>query len=180
MCKEALNRNSWLGGHFGCINKAKSIMAGAVLAVYMALVPNSNAANLIINPGFESGFAPWTVNTEVGWNVYVESQVPNHSGDHVFKTYGHWDSFENETRLHQEFHASPGNTYTIWYKNSLQDPNWTYLTIVGGDGTTKSVTDTTASGSTRHYRATIQQVAAVASVAAGKLPPPVLFFLANQ
>jgi hypothetical protein len=52
--------------------------------------------------------------------------------------------------------------------------------MVGGDGTTKSVTDTTVSGTTRYYRATIQQVAALASVAAEKLPPPVLFRLANQ
>ena len=67
-----------------------------------------------------------------------------------------------------------------WYENSLQDANRTCLTMVGGDGTTKSVTDTNVSGPTRYYRATIQRVAALASVAAEKLPPPVLFRLANQ
>ena len=35
MCNKALRRNSWLSGSFDCINKAKSIMVGAVLAVSM-------------------------------------------------------------------------------------------------------------------------------------------------
>lgn len=49
-----------------------------------------------------------------------------------------------------------GATYTLYYKDSLADANWTFLTIVAGDGTTKTYTDTTATGSQRFYRATIQ------------------------
>ncbi|MFO1513947.1 MAG: hypothetical protein U1F83_13690 [Verrucomicrobiota bacterium] len=49
-----------------------------------------------------------------------------------------------------------GATYTLYYKNSLSDANWTYLTIVAGNGTTKTYTDTSATGNQRFYRAVIQ------------------------
>jgi hypothetical protein len=49
-----------------------------------------------------------------------------------------------------------GCTYTLYYKNSLTDANWIYLTIVAGDGTTKTYTDTSATGNQRFYRAVIQ------------------------
>jgi len=49
-----------------------------------------------------------------------------------------------------------GATYTLYYKNSLSDPNWSYLTIVAGDGTTKTYTDTSATGAHRYYRVIIQ------------------------
>jgi hypothetical protein len=49
-----------------------------------------------------------------------------------------------------------GASYTIQYKASLTTGSWTYLTMVGGDGTTKTHTDTTAAGNQRVYRAIIQ------------------------
>jgi hypothetical protein len=49
-----------------------------------------------------------------------------------------------------------GASYTIQYKSSLTSGTWTYLTMVQGNGTTKTATDTTATGSQRLYRAIIQ------------------------
>ena len=49
-----------------------------------------------------------------------------------------------------------GASYTIQYKTSLTSGSWTFLTIVLGDGTTKTVTDTTATGAQRFYRAIIE------------------------
>ncbi len=49
-----------------------------------------------------------------------------------------------------------GASYTIQYRDSLTSGTWTYLTMVLGDGTTKTVTDPTAGQSQRYYRAIIQ------------------------
>lgn len=49
-----------------------------------------------------------------------------------------------------------GASYTIQYKASVTTGTWTYLTMVLGNGTTKTVTDSTAAGSGRIYRALIQ------------------------
>ena len=49
-----------------------------------------------------------------------------------------------------------GPSYTVFYKNSLQDAAWKLLTIIQGNGATKSYTDTSASGSQRYYRCLIQ------------------------
>ncbi|MDB6053783.1 MAG: Delta-60 repeat-containing protein [Verrucomicrobiales bacterium] len=46
-----------------------------------------------------------------------------------------------------------GKTYTLQYKNSLQEVNWTSLTpSVNGDGTSKTLSDASASVETRLYR----------------------------
>jgi hypothetical protein len=54
------------------------------------------------------------------------------------------------------FPTQAGYSYTVYYKNTLTDPNWTPLGgAVSGDGTVKTVTDGTA-GSSRFYRLSIQ------------------------
>lgn len=48
-------------------------------------------------------------------------------------------------------------TYSLQYKNNLTDTSWTTLPgSVTGDGTTKYITDTTATGTQRFYRVMIQ------------------------
>jgi len=49
-----------------------------------------------------------------------------------------------------------GASYTLQYRTSLTSGAWTYLTMVLGDGTTKTVTDPTAGQTQRYYRAIIQ------------------------
>ena len=54
------------------------------------------------------------------------------------------------------FPSQSGASYTIQYKDSLVDSGWQFLTILLGDGNTKTITDTTATGAQRFYRAVIQ------------------------
>lgn len=60
------------------------------------------------------------------------------------------------TNIVLSFPSQSGSTYTITYKNSLTDVNWTPLGApVSGDGSTKSVNDSLAGGA-RFYRLMIQ------------------------
>lgn len=54
------------------------------------------------------------------------------------------------------FPSQSGASYTIQYKNTLSDTAWQFLTIVLGDGNTKTVTDATATGTQRFYRTLIK------------------------
>jgi uncharacterized delta-60 repeat protein len=45
-----------------------------------------------------------------------------------------------------------GRSYTLQYKNSLTQTNWTSLPSISGDGTTKTLSDNTASVTNRYYR----------------------------
>ena len=47
---------------------------------------------------------------------------------------------------------SPGTNYTVEYRNVLTNTGWTTLTSVGGDGTTKSVSNALNSASQRFFR----------------------------
>ena len=49
-----------------------------------------------------------------------------------------------------------GASYTVLYKDTLQDSTWKLLTILQGDGATKSYTDTGATGTQRYYRCLVQ------------------------
>ncbi|HZV34218.1 MAG TPA: hypothetical protein VFB72_06530 [Verrucomicrobiae bacterium] len=53
------------------------------------------------------------------------------------------------------FQTQAGFNYTILYKNNLSDPAWKALTIVSGDGTVKTITDSTG-GSQRFYKVMVQ------------------------
>jgi hypothetical protein len=54
------------------------------------------------------------------------------------------------------FPSQAGASYMLVYSSSLNPASWQFLTMIGGDGTTKSYTDTSATGSTRYYRAIVQ------------------------
>jgi hypothetical protein len=53
------------------------------------------------------------------------------------------------------FQTQAGFTYTVLYKNNLTDANWTVLSSVAGDGTVKTVTDSTG-GAQRFYKVLVQ------------------------
>jgi hypothetical protein len=53
------------------------------------------------------------------------------------------------------FPTQTGFTYTVYYKTALTDLDWTLLTPVSGDGTTRNVMDTIGAGN-RFYRVGIQ------------------------
>jgi uncharacterized delta-60 repeat protein len=48
--------------------------------------------------------------------------------------------------------TTTGKTYTLQYKNSLLDANWSSLPSIAGDGTAKTFSDANATTSTRLYR----------------------------
>lgn len=50
------------------------------------------------------------------------------------------------------FETTPGRTYVVEYADSLLNPNWQPLPTVSGDGSVKTVTDTTATPGQRYYR----------------------------
>jgi hypothetical protein len=54
------------------------------------------------------------------------------------------------------FQTSPGVTYRVEYKNSLNDPAWVLLTTIVGDGTTKAFSDPGPQVASRFYRITAQ------------------------
>ena len=82
----------------------------AVLAATIAFAATVGAANLLTNPGFESGFNGWTKHG-CGGNV-VESQAPNHGGANVLKNWGCWSTPTNETGVFQDISAVAGNIFT--------------------------------------------------------------------
>jgi hypothetical protein len=49
-----------------------------------------------------------------------------------------------------------GKSYVLQYKGALQDSAWTPLSPVSGNGSTMTLTDTTASSSQRMYRVSEQ------------------------
>ena len=49
-----------------------------------------------------------------------------------------------------------GKTYCLEYKNDLSASAWTALPGVAGDGTTKILTDSNATGARRFYRARME------------------------
>jgi len=53
------------------------------------------------------------------------------------------------------FPTQNGVTYSVYYKNDLSDPTWSFLTSVSGDGSVKSVNDP-KNLAHRFYRLTLQ------------------------
>jgi hypothetical protein len=49
-----------------------------------------------------------------------------------------------------------GFNYTLEYKNSFSDANWTPVQTISGTGGTITLTDTTATGSSRLYHVRVQ------------------------
>jgi hypothetical protein len=49
-----------------------------------------------------------------------------------------------------------GFNYTLEYKNTLSDANWTFVQVLGGNNGTIILTDTTATGSSRFYHVRVQ------------------------
>jgi hypothetical protein len=54
------------------------------------------------------------------------------------------------------FQTIAAKTYTVQYKDSLEEPNWQTLQTVPGDGTLKTITNSTASPALRFYRLSVQ------------------------
>jgi hypothetical protein len=58
----------------------------------------------------------------------------------------------NGNKFYVAIPTTQGRSYVLEFKNSLQDANWTMLPPVPGDGTMKTLTDSSANASQRFYR----------------------------
>ncbi len=89
----------------------KSMFLTSLLAVAGAV--SAANANLLTNPGFESGYSGWT---SFG-NAYTESSAaslfPAHGGDRVAKMFGNFSGGFNVTGAFQSFAAAEGQIWSI-------------------------------------------------------------------
>jgi subtilisin family serine protease len=64
--------------------------------------------------------------------------------------------FLSGTALTFSFETVPGKTYLVQYKASLDDTNWQVLQTIPGDGSVKTVTNSTTSASQRYFRLSVE------------------------
>jgi hypothetical protein len=111
------------------------------------LLATGAAANVLQNPGFESGdFAGWGT----FGNVFVETDIPGepgnivpYEGDYLCKMYGNFwcDGCFNVSGIFQEFETCEGDEwcFSINSRNSpwdpMQSPNWVVQKITWFDAT---------------------------------------------
>lgn len=73
------------------------------------------SANLLSNPGFESGsFANWTTFGNSIGNTLIQgiTDRPVHDGTNVFKVYGQFNGSLNQSGVYQDVSASAGQSFT--------------------------------------------------------------------
>ena len=80
----------------------------------VALGISANAQNLLTNPGFESGLAPWAAGTGTGYTAPTISTTDVHSGSNA----AGYTSVTATTGFYQNIPVTEGKTYviTFWYK----------------------------------------------------------------
>ncbi len=59
-------------------------------------------------------------------------------------------------QLQFSFLTAPGINYIVEYKTALNEPLWTTLQLVAGNGDFKTVTDSTSGHRCRFYRVRVQ------------------------
>ena len=79
------------------------------LLLILAGFQAAHAANILVNPGFESNLTSWQT---YGANNYVLTDGHAHTGSGYYKVYGQFNGNENLTGLYQNISAAPGNVYT--------------------------------------------------------------------
>jgi hypothetical protein len=92
------------------------------LVGFSVMIPYATAANLVVNPGFETGnFSGWTLAGNTGFTA-VDTTNP-HSGTYS----AHFGAIGSDTLLTQtqNFATTPGAQYTLdfWLRNDGGTPN---------------------------------------------------------
>src|SRR6266481_9215529 len=110
-------------------SKTKLTAVVTLLGFAFMLAPRqSQAANLLINPGFETnqnahvipqGWTRFAPPTAQGFgNYWCEGAVPAHSGVSYFKEWGAcYNTTNNVAGIYQDFSSAPGSVYTAngWF-----------------------------------------------------------------
>jgi len=110
-----------------------------VFAIIMTLLAlSTKAANILVNPGFETSpvFASgsWSQHATVTWSMGSAAGIPNrlvHTGANSFWMQGVYNGGPNGTYAAQDFACIPGNTYTAdaWYSAYVSQSG-----SIGGSG----------------------------------------------
>lgn len=84
------------------------------LLSFVALGISANAQNLLTNPGFEGGLAPWAAGTTASYSAPAISNADAHSGTNS----AGYTSVTATTGFYQNVPVVTGKTYviTFWYK----------------------------------------------------------------
>jgi hypothetical protein len=97
------------------------LAAGAVCLTTTGL----QAANVLNNPGMESGTASWTAyDSQPGWDSYAIGTAPLvHTGANSFKVYAGWNSDPNYQGQYQDYGAGAGAVFngTAWFFTPSSD-----------------------------------------------------------
>ena len=121
------------------------MFAGCATSFALLFAVEIHAANVLANPGFESGsLSSWST---FGPNNYILSGATAHSGTYYYKVYGQFNGQTNYTGLYQDMLSAPGNTYTadgwayslsgdkinghdlIWLEVSFRDASYNALAL---------------------------------------------------
>ena len=107
-----------------------SILTARLLLILLISSSQLSAANVLYNPGFESGglgenqnFPGWKT---YGANTYCETAItgsPAHGGTNYLKVYQSFTGALNYDGIYQDYISGPGATYTAdgWMKTSSAD-----------------------------------------------------------
>jgi PKD repeat protein len=109
----------------------------------------TNPANIYANPGSFSisltATGPGGTNVMISTNFVVVSARPALQSLSL-----------NGNQFIFSFNTIPGKSYVLEYKDALQQTQWQTLSTTPGDGTLKTITNSTASPAQRFYRLNIQ------------------------
>ena len=112
---------------------SSSVFVGRAAAVFafaigLLLAIEARAANVLANPGFETGdLTGWTTFGNSIGNVSVQSGASvAHSGACYLKTYGQFIATNNYSGIYQDNPSSPGAVYSA--------DGWTYTASSDGNG----------------------------------------------
>jgi hypothetical protein len=95
--------------------RAVGAISGTALLL-TCLAPSTQAANVLVNPGFESGggLVDWLIQSSVTWNIQPGASQAKlfHSGANSMWTQGVYTGAHNITYAYQTIACAPGSTYT--------------------------------------------------------------------
>ncbi len=118
----------------GRLSRLVRALCLGVGAVWLA-VSGLQAANVLTNPGMESGTTGWTrYKGQPDWDPYAIGAAPLvHSGNSSFKVYAGWSGDPNYQGQYQDYGAGAGAVFsgTAWFFT----PNNDFLTGTYGGGT---------------------------------------------
>jgi beta-glucanase (GH16 family) len=129
-----------------CEVKLAGVVANLILIAGLISTKQVFAANILGNPGFESGsLSGWT--TFGTYNYIQTSASVAHGGTYYYKVYGQFNASYNYTGIYQDIPSAPSNTYTadgwaytlssdkirgqdlIWLEVSFRDASYNALAL---------------------------------------------------